>query len=179
MTLLIELIDGLERHIKHLPGRHDQMTHGRRIGTSVPGGGYGEAYEKALRGAGSMYLDEGPSGWVAGPGDVTRGDQHKFVEVAMLRDPSRVDLVRTPGVASSRTFEQRRALRKSIVEEGLHQGISVFVEQDGSITISDGTHRLEAVDELGWKYIPAYEIRYFGNVQREGLIHTPVEELGE
>lgn len=177
--MLIELLDKLEYQVKHMPGRHDQKAHGRRVGGAMPGGGYGVAYEEALRDEGRTYLDEGPRDWIAGSGDVTRADQHKFVEVSMLRDPNRVDLVRRAGVASPRSFEQREQLRESIAEHGLRKGISVFVEKDGSITVSDGTHRLEAVDALGWKYIPAYEIRYFGNVQKDGLIHTPVEELVE
>lgn len=71
---------------------------------------------------------------------------------------------------STRSFEYRDKLREDIARNGLNEGIYVGVEKDGRISIIDGTHRLEAVDSLGWKTIPA-EVRYFGNSQRRGLIH--------
>jgi len=150
--------------------RGHQGRPGKR-GGSLPGtGGYGIAYESIDNG--EPHIDEGPKGWEAGYNDITRVDYNVLVPVDLLRDPETVDVVRIEGVASSRTQEFRDKLANRIGNEGLNEGITIAVEKYGRITIIDGTHRLEAVDRLDWTHIAVSELRYFGNSQRLGLIHT-------
>lgn len=118
--------------------------------------------------------------WEAGPGDVTRWVEDLDLPVAPLRDPQLVDLVRgvggwkwgeTPDIHGhyrADDYARWEALKADIAANGITDPITVAVEPDGRITILDGTHRLKAVEEMGWTTIPA-DLRYFGGSERYWL----------
>lgn len=108
-------------------------------------------------------IDHGPTGWTAGAYDVTRVDKNAIVPISILRDEDRVDTVRYAWKPSSRRPGFIDDLTESINEEGydVTKPVAVFVEKDGSITISDGTHRIAAAHYAGYNCIVA-EVRYFG-----------------
>ena len=113
-----------------------------------------------------VKLDEGTPGWKAGRHDVTREDRGT-ISVKILRDTNRVkDLVRTKE-NMSHTEESFQELLNKIKLEGYDQSrpVTVAVEQDGTISIIDGTHRLWIAEMIGIEEVPAI-VRYFGNSQK-------------
>ena len=46
-------------------------------------------------------------------------------------------------------------LKKDIEENGLKQPLQLLPNPDGTYRIDDGVHRIKALRELGWKWIPA------------------------
>lgn len=115
-------------------------------------------------------LDEGHKDWIADRRSITCVDRFPEVSVEELRDPKRVDLVRKVNAEFTRSDGYVQELMDDLAENGLEEPLSVFVEIDGSITLSDGTHRAYCAHQLGWKWIRA-EVRYFGNSQRtHGLL---------
>lgn len=93
--------------------------------------------------------------------------------VALLRDPARVDIVRGVGgwkghIEAHPNYRQPGEWQRfvdMVRKNGIHP-ITVAVEQDGRITIIDGTHRLEAAELLGMKTIPVKELMYMGGSDR-------------
>jgi hypothetical protein len=87
---------------------------------------------------------------------VTTSDSQLVLPSAMLRDPSvladlggRAVNRRTRenlGLGGTKGFE---ALKQSIAEEGLQKAVSINIDDEGRITVVDGTHRLLALEELG------------------------------
>lgn len=50
---------------------------------------------------------------------------------------------------------------KSIKLHGVKNAIMIYIEKDGSITIGEGSHRIEACLQTNTEHIPV-DIRYFG-----------------
>lgn len=148
-------------------GHHSHAGRPGKVGGSVSGSGPRRAIDYAGKSK-KPYIDEGPTGWKADKHSITRVDYDVAIPISLLRS-ERVDLVRTADVESPRTFEYRQELMESMRDEGQKVPIDVAVEMDGSITIIDGTHRIEAASLLGWSHIYG-DVRYFGNSQRNGLI---------
>ena len=123
-----------------------------------------------------IFLNEGPKGWIAGRLDCTRADRFPLVRVQVLRDASWVDIVRDINAKLNRSDEYMADLLEDLRENGLKMQLSVFVEIDGKITLSDGTHRVWCAHMLGWEWIKA-EVRYFGNSQREFMMEYKIENL--
>ena len=111
-----------------------------------------------------IHLDEGPKGWVAGRLDITREDVG-YLPVSLLRDPSRVDLVRSKE-NMTKTDETFQELYESMKENGyIGEPVLVAVFNDGQIEITDGTHRLLVAEMLGINEVPV-RVLYLGNAQK-------------
>lgn len=118
----------------------------------------------------TIALDEGPTGWRAGPSDLTRVDTGT-VDPRILLD--------LPGAnGEHRLFESNCTGRLPIADwirliadlktHGMRDPVTVHAEQDGRIEITEGNHRLRAAADAG--VLASVEIKYFGNVQRNGAI---------
>ena len=46
-------------------------------------------------------------------------------------------------------------LKKDIIKNGLKCPLQLLPNGDGTYRIDDGVHRIKALRELGWKFIPA------------------------
>ena len=115
-------------------------------------------------------LDEGPAGWRAGPGDLTRLDAGVLPAHLLVNLPGAAgeeDLFRR--VPSGRMAPQSFAdLVADLKARGMRSPVTLHVEQDGRVVIHEGNHRLRAALEAG---IPVpVEVKYFGNAQRRGLV---------
>lgn len=66
------------------------------------------------------------------------------------------------------TKEEWAKLLEDIKENGLEHPIFITVDYGGKPEISEGNHRIQALKQLGYKWIPA-QIRYFGNAQEQTL----------
>ena len=62
------------------------------------------------------------------------------------------------------TAEEWKELLSDIKENGLKYPVTVFVKYRSKPVIHEGNHRIQALKQLGYKYIPC-EIKYFGNAQ--------------
>ena len=114
----------------------------------------------------TIHLDEGHKTWRAGPADLTR------VDVGEL-DPAR--LLELPGASHEQHLFAARpsgrmhpdafaALVHSLRTEGMRNPVTVHVEFDGRIIITEGNHRLRAAAQAGT--LARVEVKYFGNSQR-------------
>jgi hypothetical protein len=83
-----------------------------------------------------------------------------------------------------------QAFKESIAKEGVNEPVTVFVDKDGYIIVSDGTHRIAAAKSAGHNYIPA-KVKYEGlsdqrfprlgvdvNAELKGLTATKGEKRG-
>ena len=75
-----------------------------------------------------------------------------------------------------RSFEKEplEALKLSIAREGLLQPIAVICDTDGHFLIAAGERRFRAVQELGWKTIPARIVQ--GNIDDLAIMENMIRE---
>ncbi|MCR5814651.1 MAG: ParB/RepB/Spo0J family partition protein [Desulfovibrio sp.] len=75
-----------------------------------------------------------------------------------------------------RNFEKipLEALKLSIAREGLLQPIAVLCDSDGLFLIAAGERRFRAVQELGWKTIPARIVQ--GNIDDLAIMENMIRE---
>jgi hypothetical protein len=118
------------------------------------------------------YLDEGPEGWESTRYDLT-AVQFVLVPVDELdRLPSgnrERELLRSNGRGRMMPREWRQFVA-DIRKRGIQERLMVIVEKDGSAALQEGNHRLHAAKEIGLYQVPV-EVRYFGNVQRQGWLY--------
>jgi hypothetical protein len=65
--------------------------------------------------------------------------------------------------------------KEDIKTSGIKEAIFIVVEPDGSASIYEGNHRIDAAVEVGLPTVPV-EIRYFGKAERHGSIVDRVAE---
>lgn len=75
-----------------------------------------------------------------------------------------------------RTFDREplEALKLSIAREGLLQPIAVLCDTDGYFLLAAGERRFRAVQELGWKMIPARIVQ--GNIDDLAIMENMIRE---
>lgn len=105
----------------------------------------------------SLTLDEFEDNWRNG---------HMFMPVSVLRDLQLLDPSEIGYRDRSLPFPTRSGARVSVdtasyidnlkkqMSGGLEHPIALDVTDRGKLIIIDGTHRLLAAEELGWKHVP-------------------------
>jgi len=117
------------------------------------------------------HTDEGPPGWTAGPGDITRQDTGLCDPRLIIDIPGACDehLQFAKSPTGWKTQDEWSAFLVNLTTNGMKYPVTVFKEIDGTVHVWEGNHRLRAALALGWNQVPV-EIRYFGNSQRGGLV---------
>lgn len=114
----------------------------------------------------TTHLDEGPKTWRAGPADLTRVDVGEVDPTLLLSLPGAAEEQHLFAACPSGRMEPEAfdALVSSIKSEGMHHPVTVHVEIDGTVVITEGNHRLRAAAQAD--AMARVEIKYFGNSQR-------------
>jgi len=118
----------------------------------------------------NRVLDEGRPGWRAGPGDLTRLDTGVLPAARLLDIPGAAgeEVLFRRAPSGRMPPEAFAAMVEDLKAQGMRYPVTVHVEQDGRVLIHEGSHRLRAALQVG---IPVpVEVKYFGNVQRRGLV---------
>ena len=96
------------------------------------------------------------------------------------------DLKNIPGAKGEEKFidseySQRNIedIAESMRQEGVLERIMIFIEKDGSVTIGEGNHRIQAAKLAGITEIPA-EIKWFGNSNKDPNVwgRTYIDKIG-
>lgn len=131
-----------------------------------------EAFEKPE--GWETSVSEGPKGWEAGEGDLTRRDTGRVFlsELEGFKGRRKEESLFAKSPTGRMKPEEWQKLVNSIRKNGVTEPVTIHVEKDGRVFVYEGNHRIRAAAEAGVSEIPA-EISYFGNSQRKGLIVTP------
>lgn len=116
--------------------------------------------------------DEGPPGYDAGSYTLTCR-QIGVVSIDDVKDlPGKEGEIRkwetTEGQDSFGNYskEEWEAFLKDLETNGIQSPIFITVAKDGSISVSEGNHRIQAALQLDFSTIPV-EVAYYGNSQKE------------
>lgn len=114
----------------------------------------------------TIHLDEGPPTWRAGPADVTRVDVGEVDPVLLLDLPGAAGEHRLFAACPCGRMapDAFAALVQSLRDAGMRQPVTVHIEIDGRVVITEGNHRLRAAAQAGIS--ARVEVRWFGNSQR-------------
>jgi 8-oxo-dGTP pyrophosphatase MutT (NUDIX family)/GNAT superfamily N-acetyltransferase len=126
----------------------------------------------------TTYVNEGPSGWTAGPGDLTRKDLARLDPQTFAHLPGRnkEHELFARNKYGRMSPQKWTAFMRSVKAKGVVNPIQIFKEKDGRVHIWEGNHRIRAAIQAGVKEVP-FEISYMGNSQRTGLVYDPEKGL--
>lgn len=119
----------------------------------------------------TVFLDEGPQGYIADKNTVTRIDKGKINPQEIINLPGEYGEEKLFAICKTGHYTQSEwnVFLQDLSDNGMQYAITIFKEKDGVVHIHEGNHRLRAAIELGREFVPI-EIRYFGNSQRRGEI---------
>lgn len=118
----------------------------------------------------TIYLDEGPTGWRAGPSDLTRRDVGCVDPAKLISLPGakKEELLFLKSPTGRLTREGWSAFVRSVRRSGVREAVQVHVEIDGRAVIFEGNHRVRAA--LKANFLVPVEVSYFGNSQRRTIL---------
>lgn len=114
-----------------------------------------------------LYLDEGPPNWQPNPRSVTAIQEGELDTVDLVAVPGFNNEVRDWHAEGFGNYSAAgwQEFLDDVRAHGIEHPLLVDVAQDGTVSLVEGNHRLQAALQLGLPSVPV-EIQYRGNSQQ-------------